>query len=559
MTYVLKSIEELAEQLRRGPTRLRLKQLLGIEFLLSVVESSKPYPFDFVVHAITGFRPRQTNGREAALLDGEELVADLVQLAEDLSDNADLSADALREPALTVQELADRFDVSTKTIFRWRRRGLTGWKFRSADRRVRVLFPERCVRRFVSQHAELVSRGSNFSQLTNTERDAIITRAKTLVAEGARTVNAVARVISTEQARAVETIRLILRSYDEAHPKSGIFNRSKLAVAGDDHRLAIWEAHVEGASLAALAVRFNLSQSAIYAILTHMRARDLKARKIEFVPSGEFDARDAAATVLGAIRGLSAGLAPPPRQIPAELPPYLRQLFRVPLLDRESEAALFRAMNFLKYQASAQRDALDPETATAAQLDEVERLLDEAAALKNRIVQANLRLVVSIAKKHLSSGQDLFELISDGNISLMRAVEKFDYSRGFKFSTYASWAVMKNFARSIPEQRRQRDRFQTGHEDSLETIVSAGFSDPDRNQDAALRGVIDRMLGSLDEREQSILRLRFGLEESTEPATLEQIGRRLGVSKERIRQLETRAIERLRTEFADDAKKLLGA
>ena len=94
-------------------------------------------------------------------------------------------------------------------------------------------------------------------------------------------------------------------------------------------------------------------------------------------------------------------------------------------------------------------------------MDEIENLYSAAVAIKNQIVQANLRLVVSIAKRHVSATQDFFSLVSDGNMSLIRAVEKFDYARGNKFSTYASWAIMKNFARTIPGEHKQLDRFRT--------------------------------------------------------------------------------------------------
>jgi RNA polymerase sigma factor (sigma-70 family) len=174
-------------------------------------------------------------------------------------------------------------------------------------------------------------------------------------------------------------------------------------------------------------------------------------------------------------------------------------------------------------------------------------------------VQANLRLVVSIAKRHLAPGQDLFELISDGNMSLMRAVDKFDYTRGFKFSTYASWAVMKNFARSIPEQRRHGERYQTGREEMLDLVGSLAPDDGESDHLAVVRGTVDRMLAALDTRERAIIRQRYGLDDQGQPQTLEQIGRRLGVSKERIRQLEARALTKLRGGFELDVQRLLGA
>src|SRR6056297_4135218 len=98
-------------------------------------------------------------------------------------------------------------------------------------------------------------------------------------------------------------------------------------------------------------------------------------------------------------------------------------------------------------------------------MDRIEQLYEQAVKTKNQIVQANLRLVVSIAKRHMNSTDDFFGLISDGNMSLIRAVEKFDYSRGNKFSTYATWAIMKNFARTIPKEYKHRDRFRTSGEE----------------------------------------------------------------------------------------------
>ncbi len=270
--FRLSSIASLCEQLKRGPNRLCLRQLLGIEFLLSLIEAHKQYPFEFVCNAITGFRPTHEGDGHGRLLDGELLITDLVLLAEDLSENARLPLNAWIEPVYTVADLAERFDVSTKTIFRWRRRGLAGWKLRGTDERMRLLFADRCVRRFVAQNADLVTRGSNFSQLTRPEREGIVARAAELVAGGGRTVNAVARQIAAESGRAVETIRLILKHYDEAHPNAGVFNRSPLQVEVDDQRLAVWEAYVDGETVEALARRFGKTVAWIYRTITQMRA-----------------------------------------------------------------------------------------------------------------------------------------------------------------------------------------------------------------------------------------------------------------------------------------------
>lgn len=549
LKYRCPALGALAVQLRRGPSRLRLRQLLNIEFLLTVVEPGRSLPFDFLQNGVTGVRPRRAEeSTEPLLVSASNARADLVTLAEDLSGDLELHETPVIDRFYSLHALAERFGVSTKTIFRWHRRGLVGWRLRGEDRRARLVFPDRCVRRFVAENAELVSRGRGFSQLSSAERDRIIERAQGLVALGQRTANAIARIIAGETGRAIETIRLILKSYDAAHPQRGILNRPALAVETDDSRMQIWEAHCDGCSLQGIAERFERSPAEISTVLTEMRARELKAREIEFVPSDEF-------AVLAADEMLDSPAVREPyqpataRRMPGELPAYLQELFRQPLLTPVGEAALFRKLNYLRFRADEARRAIVPEQATDGELDEVERLLEQATEVKRAITQANLRLVVSIAKKHARPGQDFFELVSDGNVSLMRAVDRFDYSRGFKFSTYASWAIMKNFARSVPEQRVQAERYQTGREEVLEVAPAATM---DAHEDEALRAArtkIDGMLAVLAPREQEILRQRFGLDGAGAAQTLEQIGKRLGVSKERIRQLESRAITRLRSDF----------
>jgi RNA polymerase primary sigma factor len=551
----------LADQLKRGPRRLRLRQLLQIDFLLSAVEPDKEYPYEFVCHALTGYRTPDCGDGNGRFLDGESLISDLVALGEELSADARLSAEHWPEPLFGVEELAARLNVSTKTIFRWRRRGMAGWRFRGADERLRLFFPERCIRGFVGRNVELVNHGSGFSQLTSAERAQIVERARELAGVGEPTINAAAKVIAGETARAVETIRQVLRTHDEAHPRDGIFTRSAPDLDGSAQRLVIWEAHVDGVPIETLAERFEQPVGTIYATITHMRARALRAQRIEFIASEEFEAADAEKRILKATMPsrLRQPVATDSRRIPSQLPPYLASLFQIPLLTREGERVLFRKMNYLKYRAQLLIRKLDPETATAVELDRIEELLDSASRVKNEIVQANLRLVVSIARKHVTANLDLFELISDGNVSLMRAVEKFDYRRGFKFSTYGSWAIANNFARSIAQHHRDRGRYQTDREDLLNTADPRGAEEPaDSNLDL-MRRTIDQMLARLDERERLILRERYGLGDHGQPQTLVQIGRRFGLSKERIRQLAAQAMVKLRHELEPDVARLLGA
>jgi RNA polymerase primary sigma factor/RNA polymerase sigma factor len=190
-------------------------------------------------------------------------------------------------------------------------------------------------------------------------------------------------------------------------------------------------------------------------------------------------------------------------------------------------------------------------------MDEIEELQQEAVATKNEIARANLRLVVSIAKRHVTPDQNFFELVSDGNMSLLRAIEKFDFARGNKFSTYASWAIMKNFARTIPGEFKHRDRFRTS-QDELFAATQEHRGNPlvEEGAQQTREAQIERILRRLDDREQKIIIGRFGLDHAQEPQTLKEVGASLGVTKERIRQIEARALSKLR-QAAQEEKILL--
>lgn len=301
----------------------------------------------------------------------------------------------------------------------------------------------------------------------------------------------------------------------------------------------------QGESVACLAQCYNMSRTAIHAALLEARVHRLISANVDYIDSDEFERVNAESTICGPSPAVSeSGFA---GRMPTGLPAYLGELYRVPLLTKEQEQYYFRRMNFQKWRFSQLRQQLDVRKPSARIVSKLEHLLEDISDVKNLLIRSNLRLVVSIAKRYLKSSAGFFELVSDGNISLIRAVEKFDYARGNKFSTYASWAILKNFARSVPAEHQRLDRFRTGQDEVFaQSSEFRGSFFMDEHMNRSQRAVIREMLQELDGREQRVIACRFGLDEGAEPETLEQVGSRLGVTKERVRQIEVRTLEKLR-------------
>jgi RNA polymerase primary sigma factor len=280
---------------------------------------------------------------------------------------------------------------------------------------------------------------------------------------------------------------------------------------------------------------------------------------------------------------------------------YLREIGRVPLLTAEDEVELAKTIEaglFAEEKLGGGFPML------GAVHSDLVLLVGEGVRAKQRLIEANLRLVVSIAKRYIGRGLVFLDLIQEGNLGLIRAVEKFDYTRGYKFSTYATWWIRQAITRAIADQARtirvpvhmvetinklarvQRQLHQElGREASADEIAAEMGLEPERvaeiqriaqepvslqspigeeesdlgdfieDADAVvpieaaafimLQDQLERVLDELAEREQRIIQLRFGLTDG-HPRTLEEVGREFGVTRERIRQIESKTLAKLR-------------
>ncbi len=534
---VLKQLTE--QQSQFIPAEKKLEQMDRAEKLLAQIQPDEVYRYQELCEQLTGYRPEKYPD---LVIDGDDLLHDLRLFVEQLSVSTKIPVEQAGEQVFTVDDLSEKYNVSTKTIDRWRKRGLVSRRFLFGNRS-RVGFLRSSVDRFVNEHETEIHRSSRFSQITDSEKQEMISKARRLAIHGA-CPSEVGRRLSRVFGRSQETIRYTLKQYDEENPGNAVFPNSTSPLT-DDRKMEIYQRYVNGMSAELLAEEFCRTKTSVYRIITEVRAQMLLDNPVAYMDSPEFHEKNAEKVILG---------APPESETktravkaPPGLPPYLASLYTVPLLTREQEGYWFRKMNYLKFKAAELQEKIDPQSPKSRELDQLEALIEEAIIVKNFLIRSNLRLVVSIAKRHMKPSVNFFEMVSDGNMSLMRAIEKFDYTQGNKFSTYATWAIMKNYARSIPAENKVLDRFRTGNEEVFFfSEDSRGSQFKDEITNSRQHEVIMSILEHLDDREKRIILHRYGLEKGSEPETLEQVGTRFGVTKERIRQIEARAMQKIR-------------
>ncbi|MBN1456342.1 MAG: sigma-70 family RNA polymerase sigma factor [Sedimentisphaerales bacterium] len=535
-----KSIEQLFVELRFAPQSQRQTQLDAAEKLLGIIDSNKEYPYEFVCYKITGYRPKTSLAEEQ--IKGDELKDDLRVFITRLSGQLELAASEQSEKVFSLSELTDKFSVSEKTISRWRKRGLRARKYLFEDGKKRLGFLASDVDDFIETHDQIVNNAAGFSQLTGEQKEHILQLACDISAKGKLSRNQVIDRIVEITSRGKETIRTILSDYEKKEPGRLGLNVSSARLSPKEANL-IYKLFKQGTSVPELMKQFGKSKSSIYRIVNKRRARAILAATIKFIESDEFSANNADINILS-----------------SDVLENFKTKDDQVLLNRQEEAELFRKYNYLKFLACCDREELKSAKYYGNLLNRIESCLEQAENIKKIIIEANMRLVVSIASKHIGSNQSLQDLVSEGNFSMMRAVEKFDYTRGYRFSTYASWAIAKNFARKIPAEETRPDRHTASDMSNIQQDMrNIGVADISAIEHAQ-RSLDHIITNNLTEREQHIIRGHFGLDGSRlkrKGKSMKQIGDELGISKERVRQIELEALQKLRQNLGPEEFDLL--
>ncbi|MCK5226088.1 MAG: sigma-70 family RNA polymerase sigma factor, partial [Planctomycetes bacterium] len=514
------NIAQLLMQMRFMPEKQRRKQLNAAEKLLTIIDNKKQYPFDFVCFHITEFNPKIPT--EQQLINGDELAGDLQIFIAKLSSQFAMPAAEQKQKVYSIEELAAKFEVATKTIHRWRKRGLIARKFIFQDGKKRFGFLQSSIDNFLKANPSTITKAKKFTRLTNKEKQKIIKQAATLAKNRRMSKYQIIEKISTKTGKAHETIRYTILNYEKQYPDKPVFNSSANTI--DPTQAAkLYKMFKQGCNITELMERFGRSKSSIYRIINIKRAKMLMAKKIDFIASDEFLNKNAGKEILAKLTRWQKSTIKK-NNLPSK---HLQALKNTPVLNRDDEIRWFKKYNYLKYLTWHICKNINLSHVSGREIKKAENYLAKAETIKKMIIEANMRLVVSIANKHTISGANLFDLVSEGNFSLMRAVEKFDYAKGFRFSTYASWVIAKDFARKIPTDKLKAAKETADYPANIQRDFriepAVDFAAIERAQ----KNLIEVIRDNLDKREQYIILNHFGLLGTLvkkKKKTLKQIG-----------------------------------
>ncbi|MBN1766365.1 MAG: sigma-70 family RNA polymerase sigma factor [Sedimentisphaerales bacterium] len=564
-------LQNLLLQAKFAPEKIKIQQLDACEVLVRIIIPGKSYPFEFICYHITGYHPKHSSEMEVdKLLSYNDLISDLSAYSAILSKTLHIHSESVNHKFLTIKGLTKRFRVSAKTIRRWQENGLIGRFLLFPDGRHRLAFSESTVDFYVQKNRAKVNKGIKYRLVSNDQNQAILLRLSRWASRCPYHRQEAIRRTAKHFNRSYETIRSILIKAETNDYYNIQFKRRAYGISPKE-RKEIFRLYQQGIHISDLITRFHRSKTNIYRAINIEQAQQVLAQEISYVDCPQFAQTNSESDILTPDANLfnddmgrpeGNSLSIDVKDIHNSTSTYCSDIKTFQLLNPRQEIFLFRKYNYLKYLAAQMQKRLNPYNPSARDVSKIKLRLRQAHEVKDTLIRSNLRLVVSVARQHANNEMEMSELISDGNLILINAIEKFDFNKGNKLSTYATWALIKRFATFYTRQTKHRDLM--AGDEILETVS-------DLRKEASKIPVLESarknleqvICENLEDREQFIVREHYGLIKQTEltgqrkAKSLSQIAKLIGLSKERVRQIELKALQKLRHTLSPDQFDLL--
>ncbi|MBS3761885.1 MAG: helix-turn-helix domain-containing protein [Planctomycetes bacterium] len=416
-----KRISSLQKEILLSPGEVRRKCADRLEAFLESMDTDAEYAFEFIYYRITGFRSDELPVESWS---GREIRPHLLRMLNRISDSAPTAAEDVPEKLLTVEEIASRYDVSKRTVYRWRQRGLISRKYRFSDGRVRTAVRESALLDFVEKRQDEIEQSSQFARLDAEERDKIVGMARNFAGESGISMTAAARQIARDLGRATETVRQVLHKYQEDNPEAAFFQSRKEPLSQSEKE-RILNSYRKGQSVERLAERFCRSRSSIYRIINETRAQELlESTGVSegYIDEDLFGVENAEEKIVDEAR-------------------------------KNGLNARFRLYNYLKFSFRKLKGKIDTNRyVPSGLLDKIQIRRDAILALRSELATGQLATVVIVARQHSGPLAPLADLLAEGYRCMLDAADEFDYRSGKEFGPFGRIRLLKMFARTVPQQ-----------------------------------------------------------------------------------------------------------
>lgn len=539
--FRITAIDELCRQLVRAPVHVRRRQMDAAERLAQEVDSTRTYPEDFVRYRITGYRPESTG--PPAMLVGEALVGDLATLVQQLSHTLDLPLDHDDRSAISLSDVASRLRVSSKSLQRYRRRGLVCHYVTFKDGVKRLACFEDVLQRYIEQHRKKLNDAAEFTRVDKSIEQQIIVEASSLRQSRKLTLSAAAKELASKYRRAHETVRAILWRHDRRSPSPTFAEHGPLT---DRDIRFIFRAIQFGVSPAVLSRRFGKTAATIHRAFNRRRGELLRPLELPYITLPTMDRQDAEAVIL---------FAPPVTGGLSEMPPLIDVLSFIETAhqteppEENLEQSLIAAHNLLKRRASRAIEAL-PDEPTARALDEIETDLRWVTLLKATLIELGLPAAIGAIEQTLH--RSLTHQPSEEMITLFRlairvvgfAVDRIDPTRGQRLDHTSSYAMDRALAvrRVRPALGRAASRHAPGAVKLANPFASL---DPWQSW-LDLRPDLQLHLDELDTRLRTMISLRYGIG-GQRPRSVQELAKQFELTSTAVVRAVRKAQRQLRT------------